>query len=71
MKIARNVDFSTIPDYHEAEKEGFEVSPDPKNALRKGFPDVTAENWNQFWNQTAFGDKVYISENLKFACRII
>ena len=23
MKIARNVDFSTIPDYHEAEKEGF------------------------------------------------
>jgi len=36
MKIARNVDFSTIPDYHEAEKEGFEVSPDPKNALRKG-----------------------------------
>ena len=25
MKIARNVEFSTIPDYPRAEKEGFEA----------------------------------------------
>ena len=42
--------FTGLPTIQTAEKEGFEPGLSPKNAYRKGVPDMSPPFWDHFWD---------------------